>query len=542
MSKAAKKPDAFAKTAGKLKSHWPGLIVLAAALVFRVTYILSFRGSAMFEPILPGYDMTVFHNWAMRIAQGQLTYDSAFYQAPLYPYLLGAVYALAGPSVLAATLLQAVLGTLSVGLVYILACKLFSRSTALWAAALMAFTPIFPFYEGFFLRATLVTFLNLLILAALISFNPKRAFAWAAGCGVLLGIDALARSNTLIILPLGMFWIWRQLEGHPRARRAGAVSVFFIMTFLAVSPATLHNILVGHQWALVSTNMQENWRIGNSYDSTGGFCYPKEGEVPILSPDLVRLWWKKFLKLASDYEEPNNLNFYHFRRYYSVLRLPVLSWGFFLAFALAGVVLSWPRRRQLFPLYGYFVLYGATLVAFFVLSRLRVPLWPVLIILTGHTFSRVFEDLRRKKVLVPALALILPSTLALVLVRSAPKVIQPQYFDNMVLVYEKLGDARGIIEELNDKLGLYPNDPAALWKLAYYLQNEGKKEAALENLEKLLALYPEEPQVLRAAGLLELELGRRNRAEEHLRRYLELYPQAPDSLRIREIISGFNAP
>ena len=87
---------------------------------------------------------------------------------------------------------------------------------------------------------------------------------------------------------------------------------------------------------MVSTNAAENWKIGNSYDSTGGFCYPEKGLIPVLSKDFLILQLKKFGKIVSDYEEPNNINFYLLRRDNLILRLPLLSWGFFLAFGLAG--------------------------------------------------------------------------------------------------------------------------------------------------------------------------------------------------------------
>ena len=402
----------------------------------------------------------------------------------------------------------------------------------------MAFTPIFPFYEGFLLRATLVTFLNLAFLLALFSFNPRRPYHWATLCGLLLGIAALGRANILVILPVGLVWIWRQLGAECKKKRIQVVSLFLLCTFLAVSPATLHNILRGGRWALVSANLEENWRIGNSYDSTGGFWNPTGEPVPLFSRAFLRLQLKKLGKLISDYEEPNNVNFYHFRRFNKFLRLPFLSWGFFFSFGLAGIILTWPRRRQLFPLHGYLLLYSASLVAFFITSRFRLPLWPVLILFTASAFSWSVEKLRSKKYLQSTFAFLFPSILALFLVCGSEKVIQAQYFDNMVLVYDKLGDNQGALQELQHKRRLYPDDPSSLWKMAYYLQRDGRRKEALDVLENLLTDFPDEPLLLRAAGLLEYELGRPERGAGYLRRYLELEPQAADSAKVAELISS----
>ncbi len=541
------KPSVTGKTSGgdsvkstdstRRRKLWPILAVLAAGLILRVGYILSMRDHPMFEPLLPGYDMTVFHQWAKRIAAGELVPEGAFYQAPLYPYLLGAFYAVAGPNVLAAKLVQALMGTAGLGLVYLLGLRLFdSRATGLWAASLMAVTPIFPFYEGFFLRVTLVTFLNLAFLWSLAAFNENRPLAGAALSGALLGLAALARANMLVMLPVGVVWLW--CKSPKPGLKGKAPAVFVLATLLMISPAAVHNRLSGGTWAPVSTNAEENWKIGNSYDSTGGFCYPQKELIPVFSKDFLRLQLSKLGILLSDYEEPNNLNFYLHRRDSRLLRLPLLSWGFFLAFGLAGFFLSWSRRRQLFPLYGYLVLYGLSIAAFFVTSRFRVPLWPVMILFSGYAFSSVVSAVQRKKALYAALTLAVPLLITFALVRAAPKTIQPQYFDNMILLCRELGDSRGEIEGLKAKLESYPDDPAALLVLAHYLQLEGRAAEALGMVEKVLAANPDLPVALRAAGFLELKLGNRERAEEILKKYLELNPQDPDSALIRAILAG----
>ena len=52
-----------------------------------------------------GYDQ-----WAQRLAGGDWIGTDVFYQAPLYPYFLGAIYALAGHDLMAVRIVQAVLG------------------------------------------------------------------------------------------------------------------------------------------------------------------------------------------------------------------------------------------------------------------------------------------------------------------------------------------------------------------------------------------------------------------------------------------------
>jgi len=519
--------------------HWPIIVVLAVGLALRAGYILSMREHPMFEPLMPGYDMTVFHEWAKRIAAGELVPDRAFYQAPLYPYLLGAFYAAAGANVLAAKLAQALAGTLSLWLVYLLGRRVFaSRAAGLWAAALMALTPIFPFYEGCFLRVTLVTLLNLAFLWSLAAFGELRPGAGAALSGALLGLAALARANVLVMLPVGLLWVWSKSRKQGLRIQALAPALFLLATLAVISPAIIHNRLAGGTWVPVSTNAAENWKIGNSYDSDGGFCYPEKGRIPVLSTDFLRLQLIKLGKLVSDYEEPNNLNFYLMRRDNRILEIPLLSWGFFLAFGLAGIFLSRGRRRQLFPLYAYLVLYGLSLAAFFITSRFRVPLWPVLILFSGFTFSQAVEALRGKKPAKAAAVLAFPALLCFALLHSSPTTIQVRYFDNLIMAYQKSGDTTGEIKTLRAKLKSYPDDPPALLRLAHYLQLEGKTEQVQAIVKKVLAADPDVPEVLRAAGFLEVRMGNRGRAAEIFRHYLELNPQDADSALIRSIVAG----
>jgi Dolichyl-phosphate-mannose-protein mannosyltransferase len=523
--------------------HWPLFMILAVGLALRVAYILSMRSHPMFEPLLPVYDMTVFHEWAKRIASGELIPEGPFYQAPLYPYFLGAVYAVAGPNVLIAKLLQALTGTASLWLVYLLGRRLFdSRAAGLWAASLMAVTPVFPFYEGFFLRVTLVTFLNLAFLWSLARFDGLRLGAGAALSGALLGLAALARANILVMLPVALAWTWSKSRKPGLVLKARAPALFLLATMLVISPATIHNRLSGGGWALVSTNAAENWQVGNSYDSSGGFCYPEKGLIPVLSMDFFKLQSRKLGMLVSDYEEPNNLNYYLLKKDNLIQGLPLLSWGFFMIFGLTGFLLSWSRRRQLFPIYGYLVLYGLSLVAFFVTSRFRVPLWPALILPSGYALSRVVEAFRNKRMVYATLALAVPLMIYIGPVRAAPRKVQVHYFDNQILLCQRLGDTRGERETLEAKLEQYPDDPPALLRMAHYMQLERRDGEVRKILEKVLSENPDKPEVLRAAGFLELRMGNRKRSADIFERYLELNPQDPDSALIHSIVAGERFP
>jgi 4-amino-4-deoxy-L-arabinose transferase-like glycosyltransferase len=76
---------------------------------------------------------------------------------PGYPLVLSPLFAAVGPSLLAAQVLNAVLGALSVALVYFLGARLFNRLVGITGAALLAFFPAQIFFSGLLMTEALVT-------------------------------------------------------------------------------------------------------------------------------------------------------------------------------------------------------------------------------------------------------------------------------------------------------------------------------------------------------------------------------------------------
>jgi len=109
-------------------------LLVAAALGLRLVYLLESRANPFFDaPIVDAKD---FFEQAQRIAAGDwLSGSQPFWQPPLYPYFLSLWCALF-PSCpfVAIRVVQALVGTLSVLLVYDLARRAFGRQTARLAA------------------------------------------------------------------------------------------------------------------------------------------------------------------------------------------------------------------------------------------------------------------------------------------------------------------------------------------------------------------------------------------------------------------------
>src|SRR5260370_32877155 len=126
-------------------------------LAVRLLHVWQIR-SAPFFSVLMG-DWRGYDEWARRIAGGDWLGHEVFYQAPLYPYLLGVIYAIAGRSLLLVASVQAVIGSACCALLALAASRLFSRREAGIAAGVMLalYAPAI-FFDGVLQKSVLDVF------------------------------------------------------------------------------------------------------------------------------------------------------------------------------------------------------------------------------------------------------------------------------------------------------------------------------------------------------------------------------------------------
>jgi 4-amino-4-deoxy-L-arabinose transferase-like glycosyltransferase len=246
---------------------WPRLgravwLLLLVALVLRLGYVA----------VTPDYrlvdDATDYDRHAASIARGDGYADvglpgrkSAF-RPPGYPYLLGAVYRVTGVQdapvqnrIHVARVFNALLGTLVVALIGLVAAQLWDRRTALVAMALGAVYIPLIVVGGSVMSETLFAVFLLASLAAAIQHrrSPHR-WRWALLTGFLGGLTVLTRANALVLLIPLAFAVW---DGRPRftLRALGPPAALLVVALLAVAPWTIRNQIVFHQFVPVSTQL-----------------------------------------------------------------------------------------------------------------------------------------------------------------------------------------------------------------------------------------------------------------------------------------------
>src|SRR5262249_48442352 len=141
------------------KKRFPAALagIFVFALTLRLIHLVQISHAPFFD-VLMG-DARGYDEWARQIAAGDWIGKEVFYQAPLYPYFLGVIYAVAGHSLMAVRVVQAVVGAGACVCLAIAGRRFFGPLTGIIAGgALAAYAPAI-FFDGVIQKSTLDVFL-----------------------------------------------------------------------------------------------------------------------------------------------------------------------------------------------------------------------------------------------------------------------------------------------------------------------------------------------------------------------------------------------
>jgi len=129
-------------------------------------------------------------------------FEPTMYREPLYPLFLAIAYALPGPDMLVARILQVVLGALTCLLVYRIASALTSDlRVSVLAGLLIAIHPAAAVYTGHILSETLAAFVLTWGVLLFIRGWQQHSSKYFAAAGIVLGAAALCK-NVMLLFPL----------------------------------------------------------------------------------------------------------------------------------------------------------------------------------------------------------------------------------------------------------------------------------------------------------------------------------------------------
>ncbi len=387
--------------------------VFALALSVRLYYLHEIRASPLFTA--PVVDARTYTEEARYFSEVSFAGRPVpFWQPPLYPVLLGILFALAGDQLYLPRLIQAVIGALVCVLICLLGHRVFGAGIGLGAGFAAALYGPLIYFGGELLPTLLACGLNVLVL--LLAVGTGGWARWLAS-GVLLGLSALAVANVLLFAPVLLGYLyWRQRRLRPPA-------FLLLGCALVIAPVAYRNWAVGGDLVLISHNAGINFYIGNNPDyaqtthirpgrAWAELVAMPERRAGIEQPSaksryfFAQSWqyitsapldftgllaYKGYLFLRGD-EIPRNRDLYFARNDSSLLS--VLLWKKGLAFpfglvaplALLGLFAflrtSASAAGRLLAL--FVACYALSVVLFFVTGRYRLPAVPVLLLFAAY--------------------------------------------------------------------------------------------------------------------------------------------------------------
>lgn len=420
----------------------PVLTIFLLALLVRIVYNLTTGHN-----YIPKDDAALYNNLALgMLAQHCYCFIAIHHanisRAPLWPFVIAAIYFFTGAHELYPRLFYCVLGSGTCILVYLFARDLFGKRVAFFTGIIAAvYTGMFLF-DGWLFSESLYTFFSTALVYSLyraqraitlLNMDIKGRFRQTWRCagryivtgGICLGLASLTRPNGPVLFGLIVLWGVFIVLTHVITWRNGAWTVLVIIgiALVLIAPWTYRNYRVAH--AFIPVALGGGDVLVGAYNDTVLTNVPNTGPGFWVSKELVRppvdtlshddwhytpqddkadtahaLHW-----IATHLQDMPYLLAWHLIHMWSPYTfepaLPIIEHSQWLSsqivfalmylmsipvFLLAafGLIVTWKfHRRDLLAVYVVIALTIAQNMAFYANIRFRAPIEPMLVLLVG---------------------------------------------------------------------------------------------------------------------------------------------------------------
>lgn len=547
---------------------WSGVAaVFALALVVRLIVDWQTRDVATVRHLIG--DAAGYVAWARRIARGAIMGDRAFYQAPLYPYLIAVLFKVFGAGVGAIRIAQAVAGAAGCAMLAMAGARLFDRRVGWIAGFMMALYAPGIFYDGIVQKAALASLLTGALVVCVAWCHSKMRASRVAVLGLVVGLLCLTRENALAWLVVLCMWCacrGRGIDVGVRIRRAG---LLLAGALVALAPALVHNVYVSGEWSLTTFQAGSNFYIGNSAGADGRYRplvrghespeferadatrLAEEASGRSLAPHEVSRYWfdrawsdiaadpvrwvkllgAKTLMAINAYEVADVESLAVYARSSNVLWGLARVWHFGVLFPLGvvGMLLAWRRRKPVGVYAALAVVMVVGVAAFYVLGRYRLPLVPILVPFAAYGVVGTLEAFRARRVV--EFGGLVAAMVALAVVSHLP-VHDRARLDAMAamnagVAMARVGELEGATKLFEHAVAVHPTSPEANNNLAQALALSGRYEEAVAYYRRALAVDPDLMGASYNLGVALEHLGRRKAALAAYRDALRVDPRDP---------------
>jgi tetratricopeptide (TPR) repeat protein len=567
---------------------WFALAVFGVALLVRLVHVWQLRRSPFFS-LLMG-DSRGYDEWAQRIAGGEWLGHEVFYQAPLYPYLLGVIYAVAGRHLLLVRIVQALIGSGSCALLALAAARLFSRRAGVVAGLMLALYAPAIFFDGLLQKSVLDVFFVCLALWLLsrsagtaeiaktaetraeknISQRSPRSsrFLLYVALGLAMGGLALTRENALVFIVVILGWIVLNVEGRTsNVERLKRCAVFLLGIAIILVPVAARNSYVGGGFYVTTSQFGPNLYIGNNPAADGTYQslrfgrgapeYERQDATELaeralrkrLTPSEVSGYWtgkaldfatsspgawlslmaRKVALLWNATEMVDTESQEAYAEWSLPLRLGGLvgHFGILVPLALFGVFVTWPLRSRIWILYAMTLAYAASVVVFYVFARYRYPLVPLLTLFAAAGVAGAREFISRGR---PAWAVAAVAAMAVFCnwPMLSPAMMRAVTETNVGTALQSEGRLDEALDHYHRAIAFAPEFPPAYNNLATTLRAKGQIPEAIAAYQQALRVRPDFPDAQYNLANALLQAGKPAEAIDHFRIALQTIPASVD--------------
>ena len=511
---------------------WEGLAIFTIALTVRLIHVWQIRKAPFFS-VLMG-DSRAYDEWAQHIARGDWLGHEVFYQAPLYPYFLGLLYALVGRDLLTIRICQAFLGSIACVWLGLAGRRFFSRRVGLIAGLLLAVYAPAIFFDSLLQKSVLDVFFICLVIWIVsgLSMGPARQrWSWL-WLGLGMGALSLTRENALVFAAVILAWIFvgRRVAGREQAAAAGA---FLLGLTLVLVPVVVRNHIVGGGIYVTTSQLGPNLYIGNNPAADGTYMplrfgrgapeYERQDATELaerdagrhLTPAEVSNYWKDravdFItshpaawlsllgrKVALLWNAAETLDT-ESQESYAEWSMPVRlaahvgHFGILVPLAAFGAWATWPQRKRLWILYAMSMAYAASVVMFYVFARYRFPLVPFLVLFASAGLASAASFFRARSIPRSALALVPILTVAIcanwpILSRNLMQAVTE---NNLGVALEEEGRLDEATDHYRRAIALEAGYAPAYNNLGTALRAKGHVDEAVSVYQRALVLRPD---------------------------------------------------
>ena len=536
------------------------IFIFIFAFSIRLVYLNQIKSSPLFTPSRATIDELLYDQWAKDIAFKDPVGKEPFWGLPLYPYFLGVVYFIFGANVFIARFIQILIGAANCVLIYIIGKRIFGRSVGIISGFAFAVYNGAIFNEALLTSSSIGVLLNCCLILSILSLDKKPGYKNALSLGLILGLASLASPSLLLFLPMLFFWFSRDIKRYFLA------SVLICLSL--ISCVTIRNYMVSHDFIPITSHGGITFYAGNNPTAIGTSNLPSILGTDIAStrqnskaiaeqisqkslrPSEVSSFWfrqgmsfikkqplqyaklliRKFLLFWNRDEIFDIISITFCKRFAPILRLPLLSYGIISAFSMVGLFMAAMRKNRNYILLMLFMLSNLlSLMAYFVNSRYRFPVVPLLVLFAAYCVYTLYGLIKEKKT---AAVLVCVGGLAGSFVIGGLKLAKTTdevFYTNMGVLYTEKKMYDKAMNEFKMALKERPDYPFAYINLGYLYLNMQNYDEAVNIYKKALQLLPDYPISHNNLAIAYKRLGKFDEAIHEYARAAELNPGFADA-------------